>query len=122
MAACYTVQGVIRTTGQRKEKVTLVRLHQYSAADEQESRRELSSSSSDTVDSVGDSGNTTKCRISVLVESRFQVGQRNASAGASIGDELDRFRDELRESFDVGHVKRCLMQEGLEEWSKSCFG
>ena len=72
--------------------------------------RELSSSGRNNVDGVRDSRNTTKCRIGVLVESRVQVGQRNALAGASLGNELNRLRDESRELFDVGHIKRCLMR------------
>ena len=49
---------------------------------EQESR--------DDIDSVGDSRDTTKRGIGDRVESRVQVGQRSASAGVSIGSELNR--------------------------------
>ena len=69
------------------------------------SRSESSRRSSDNVDSVGDSKNTTKRDIGDLVESRVQVGQRNASVGASIDSELNRLRDETKESLDVGHAK-----------------
>ena len=74
----------------------------------QESRGELSRSSSGDIYGVGDSRNITKRGIGDLVESRVQVGQRNASAGASIDSELNRLRDEIRGPFDVGHVRRCL--------------
>jgi hypothetical protein len=67
----------------------------------QERGRELSSSSGDYVDSIRDPRGVAECSIGVFVEGRIQVGQRDAPAGASFGDGLNRLGDESRKTFDV---------------------